>query len=200
MYLFLYQVGNQPIITSPNRNIQITITDLTMHANFHLHQECIATGFPQPTVRWTGNLSMKFIRGNVLMIKPGDLGEINPLSFVCIAENSQGKDTKIVKILIKIDLTRILDEFIYLTDEEATNIAQIITANTNGVNTSGGNISEIHQELVKNAMDLEILVVKLMLNRNSSDVVINILNTAQVIIRKDGELREDHEIMVNYDN
>ena len=127
-----------------------------MRADFHLYQECSATGIPQPTVRWAGNLGMKFIRGNVLEIKAGDLekiNEINPLLFTCTAENSEGEDKKIVKILIKINLTKILNELVNVTDEKATNIIKIITINTNGVNTSAENTTEIRKDLEKNAKD-----------------------------------------------
>ena len=138
---------------------------------------------------------MKFVTGNVLSIKPGDLEEIkdiNPLRFICNATNSEGSDSKIVKILVRIDISGIIDELINVTHEQATNLTNIITINTNGVDTSADNTTEI-QELEKNAEDFENIVGKY-LNTNealNNNTVINLLDTAQAIIFKDSEFKEE---------
>ena len=143
---------------------------------------------------------MKFVKENVLSIKPGDLVEIediNPLRFICNATNSEGFDTKIVKILVRIDISGIIDELINVTHEQATNLTNIITINTIGVNSSAENITEI-QELEKNAKYFKNLVGKY-LNTNellNNNTVINLLNTAQTIISKDSEFKKE-EIKVS---
>ena len=184
------------------KDIDEKITTITTRANFNLNQECTAEGFPQPTVTWSGDLSMEFVNGNELSIKPGDLGKIkniNPLRFICNATNSEGSDIKIVNILIRINLFDTIDRLIDVTDEEATNITDIITTNTNGVNTSSENTTEIQQELEKNAKYFENLVTKYIITSKSVSnfTVINLLETAEAIISKDSDIEEE-EIQVQY--
>ena len=203
IFIRIFLIENKPpTITSPVEGIELIIIDTIMRANFNLTQECTATGFPQPTVTWSGALSMKFVIGNVLSIKPGDLEEIkdiNPLRFICNATNSEGSDTKIVKILIKIAISETIDKLINVTDEQANNLTNIITANTNGVNTSAENTTEIQQELEIIAKDFNNLVSKYLITSESvnTDTVINLLDTAQAIISKDSNLEEE-EIQVHY--
>ena len=145
---------------------------------------------------------MKFVIGNVLSIKSGDLVEIkdiNPLRFICKATNSEGFDTKIVKILVRIDISAIIDKLINVTDEQATNLTNIITINTNGIDTSADNTTVTRQELEKNAKDLENLVGKYLNTSKSlnNNTVINLLDTARAIINKNSEFEEE-EIKVKY--
>ena len=143
---------------------------------------------------------MKFVIGNVLSIKPGDLAEIiNSLSFNCTATNSEGSDTTNVKILFRIDLSDIIDQLINVTGEQVTTITNKITTNTNGINTSAENTTEIQRELEMYANNFKNLVDKYLTTNKSlnNNTVMSLLDTAQAIISKDSNLEEE-EIKVQY--
>ena len=95
----------RPKITTPQQNIPIAITSVTIFDSFSLTQNCTSTGYPTPTITWTPNTNSTLnVTNDTLTLRPGDLNlEISTNIFTCTANNTVGRDSKSIRVTIDIE-------------------------------------------------------------------------------------------------
>ena len=190
------------MISEPSQNIPIIIRTISELENYSLEQVCKSSGIPEPEIKWTSNTNIT--SDSDLILQPGDLsieGDVNPYIFTCTASNSEGEDTRNIRIRIDIDLTDEIEKLENVTVEIVRTFSKIITKNIQGVDVTYEEPFVSREVIDRNADNLVNLVIKY----NESDIggedkkeaIEGILQPVGDIIQKDSELNyEDDETVV----
>lgn len=104
----------RPDIITPQQDISFVISSVNEFQSFSLVQNCISTGIPVPSIRWTSNTGRIYVVGNVLSIGSSHLRRSTDVDvFTCIATNFVGQDAKQIRIVKSIPLPAAENPTIY---------------------------------------------------------------------------------------
>ena len=147
-------------------------------------QLCRSSGFPKPTIKWTSNI--EYLSNDMLYIQPGTFSiddNVNPYVFICTALNTEGDDSRYIRIRVDIDLTEKIGNLSHVTLEILKEYTDIIQRNIQGVNHAYEQSSVIREVVDRSAISLASLVEKYNETNGDTSVLEVILQTGDAIIQ-----------------
>ena len=149
-----------------------------------MNQLCTSSGFPKPTIKWTSNT--EYLSNDVLYIQPGTFSiddDVNPYIFICTALNTEGEDSRYIRIRVDIDLTEKIGNLSHVTFEILKEYTDIIQRNIQGVSYTYEQSSVIREVVDRSAVSLASLVEKYNDTSTDTSVLEAILQTGDAIIQ-----------------
>ena len=186
-------VYSRPVINEPSQNISLKITSIDELSKFSMNQLCRSSGSPEPVIKWTSNID--YLSNDKLIIQPGDFSiddVVNPYIFICTAQNTEGEDSRYIRIRVDIDLTEKIESLSHVTFEILKEYTDIIQRNIQGINNTFEESSVIREVVDRSANNLASLVQKYNGTSADTNVLEIILYTGDVIIQI--ELQQPVEI------
>ena len=174
----------KPVIYEPSQDLSIKITNIDELGVFSMIQLCRSSGFPKPTIKWTSNI--EYLSNDMLYIQPGTFSiddNVNPYVFICTALNTEGDDSRYIRIRVDIDLTEKIGNLSHVTLEILKEYTDIIQRNIQGVNHAYEQSSVIREVVDRSAISLASLVEKYNETNGDTSVLEVILQTGDAIIQ-----------------